>query len=558
MNERTWLAVALCCAVWFVYMTWFGPKPEIEDLQSPPSVAETTSPSGTSTEPTPTPTPTPTATSATTLTAGSGSQSPDWPIVNHFGRETEHMEVPSARYGLTRQGGHLTSVALRDYREGLGTDARFIHTVDPSRQATQVGVYFTHRDLKSFNDGEYQQSLSGNTLVFERSAAGTRVVKTIHLPEKGHFADFKVHVYPSPTMEGDLGFAVVPLGNQDSKSVADAPLEAWGIAYSQNESVTRKTLTELDHGFSLKQGTTQWISLGNRYFSTVYIPEGGFNPDVALLNQPGFSGVYARYPLQLKKGGTVQISGRFFSGPKEYDELKQVPSLSALIDYGMFSILAFPMLEVLRFFYRYVGNYGLAIILLTILVRVIFYPLSLKSFQSMKAMQKLQPQLNALKEKYKDDAQKFGQEQLALFRAHKVNPAGGCLPMLVQLPVFIALYALLSNSIELFHAPFFGWIQDLSSKDPFYVFPVLMGTSMFVQQKMTPAPGLDPTQQKVMLLMPVIFSFVMLSLPSGLTIYIFLSTLLGILQQWLMTREDKAKAVEIPVRTSETGAPEKR
>jgi YidC/Oxa1 family membrane protein insertase len=142
-----------------------------------------------------------------------------------------------------------------------------------------------------------------------------------------------------------------------------------------------------------------------------------------------------------------------------------------------------------------------------------------------------------LKEKYKDDAQRFGQEQMALFKAHKVNPAGGCLPMLVQLPVFIALYAVLGNSIELFHAPFFGWIQDLSARDPFYIFPVLMGISMFLQQRMTPAAGMDPTQQKIMHLMPVVFSFIMFNLPSGLTIYIFLSTILGVLQQYINNRE---------------------
>ena len=148
----------------------------------------------------------------------------------------------------------------------------------------------------------------------------------------------------------------------------------------------------------------------------------------------------------------------------------------------------------------------------------------------MKAMQKLQPQINALKEKHKDDPQRFGQEQMTLFKTHKVNPAGGCVPMLVQLPVFIALYAVLGNSIELFHAPFFGWIQDLSSKDPIYIFPVLMGISMLLQQKLTPAAGMDPTQQKVMMIMPVVFTFIMINLPSGLTIYIFLSTILGVIQ----------------------------
>jgi YidC/Oxa1 family membrane protein insertase len=164
--------------------------------------------------------------------------------------------------------------------------------------------------------------------------------------------------------------------------------------------------------------------------------------------------------------------------------------------------------------------------------------------KSMKEMQKLQPKIQALKEKYKDDQQKLNQEQMALFKAHKVNPAGGCLPMLVQLPVFIALYAVLGNSIELFHAPFFGWIQDLSTKDPFYVYPVLMGLAMLLQQKMTPNAGVDPTQQKMMYFMPVIFTFMMINLPSGLTLYIFVSTLLGVAQQ--MALKDKQNAIAQP------------
>ena len=157
----------------------------------------------------------------------------------------------------------------------------------------------------------------------------------------------------------------------------------------------------------------------------------------------------------------------------------------------------------------------------------------------MKAMQKLQPQITALKEKYKDDLQRFNQEQMALFKTHKVNPMGGCFPMLLQLPVFIALYAVLGYSIELFHAPFFGWIQDLSAKDPWYILPVLMGASMFGQQKMTTTAMMDPVQQKMMYFMPVIMTVFMVKLPSGLTLYIFLSTLLGIIQQLVVNREGK-------------------
>ncbi|MBM4304760.1 MAG: membrane protein insertase YidC, partial [Deltaproteobacteria bacterium] len=173
-----------------------------------------------------------------------------------------------------------------------------------------------------------------------------------------------------------------------------------------------------------------------------------------------------------------------------------------------------------------------------------FYPLTQKSMKSMKAMQKLQPKIAELKEKYKDDQKKLNEEQMALFKTHKVNPAGGCFPMLIQLPVFIALYAVLGNSIELFHAPFFGWIHDLSTKDPFYIYPVLMGIAMFLQQKMTPSAGMDPTQQKMMYFMPVIFTFMMINLPSGLTLYIFVSTILGVVQQ--VSMKDKQGVVPQP------------
>jgi YidC/Oxa1 family membrane protein insertase len=298
------------------------------------------------------------------------------------------------------------------------------------------------------------------------------------------------------------------------------------------------------------QGTTTWSGFGNRYFSTVLINESTINPDVVFTKGSDFTGVILRYPIVPKAGQKeVQFKFTVFSGPKDYAELSKYKGLKSLIDYGTFSFVAYPLLAVLKFFYRLIPNYGIAIILLTIAVRLVFYPLSAKSAQSMKAMQKLQPQLQALREKYKDDMTRFNQEQMALFKTHKVNPMGGCLPMLVQLPVFIALYAVLSNSIELFHAPFFGWIHDLSTKDPFYVFPILMGISMFIQQKMTPTAGMDPLQAKILLAMPVIFSFVMLNLPSGLTIYIFLSTVLGIVQQWLMNREPRNVAqASAPVR----------
>jgi YidC/Oxa1 family membrane protein insertase len=197
----------------------------------------------------------------------------------------------------------------------------------------------------------------------------------------------------------------------------------------------------------------------------------------------------------------------------------------------MLSVLAVPMLHTLQWFYKYIPNYGLAIIILTILIRLITFPLQWKSFKSMKKMQKIQPDLQKIREKYKDEPQKLQSETMELFKRAGANPLSGCLPLLLQMPFFFAIYKVLYSAVELVDAPFVAWIVDLSVKDPYYVLPVLMTISMFLQQKLTPQSTMDPTQQKVMLLMPIIFGFIMHSLPAGLVLYIFVSTIFGLLQQ---------------------------
>ncbi len=345
------------------------------------------------------------------------------------------------------------------------------------------------------------------------------------------------------------GNLIIPVGTAALQYDLNDPLKSWEVVSYQNESVVRTPYNDLKEE-KILQGSTEWISFGNRYFASALIHGSGINPDIGLVSNEKFSGGYLSYPLNLKPSQKeISIEILIYGGPKEYEELSKTKGLKQLIDYGMFSSIAYPLLVLLKFFNKFAHNYGIAIILLTLLVRAIFYPLSLKSYRSMKSLQKLQPQIAVLKEKYKEDKERFNREQLALFKAHKVNPAGGCLPMLVQLPVFIALYAVLGNSIELFQAPFFGWIKDLSTRDPYYIYPILMGISMFIQQKMTPTVGMDPMQAKMMLLMPVIFTFIMLNLPSGLTVYIFLSTILGILQQLAINKDSKKQEL-IPVKTA--------
>ncbi len=227
-----------------------------------------------------------------------------------------------------------------------------------------------------------------------------------------------------------------------------------------------------------------------------------------------------------------ELNGSLVFTKKSYDHLESLGSnLHLAVDFGILGIIAVPILRGLQFFYKYIPNYGIAIILLTLIIRLITFPLQWKSFKSMKQMQKIQPEITKIKEKYKDEPQKMQKETMALFKKAGANPLGGCLPMVAQMPIFFAFYKVLYAAVELVGAPFLGWINDLSVKDPYFVLPVLMSAVMFLQQKLNPSTSADPTQQKVLMFMPLIFGFIMKDLPSGLVLYICVSTIFGIIQQ---------------------------
>lgn len=286
------------------------------------------------------------------------------------------------------------------------------------------------------------------------------------------------------------------------------------------------------------------VSVGSQYFTQAFINHSEILPElkVNVVQNPKLATAQISYPVLT--GSDYLVSYSSFLGPKDVDLLKKVDSeLDNVIDFGFFSWIAKYILIFLKSIYAFVGNWGVAIILLTAAVRVLVLPFNIMSYKSMKVMQTLQPQMKAVREKYKDDQQRMNQEIMALMKSHKANPLGGCLPMLLQFPIFIALYQVLGHSIELYQAPFAFWIHDLSAKDPYYVLPVLMGVTLFVQQKITPNT-MDPAQAKVMMFLPLLFSFFMLSLPSGLTLYIFVSGVFGVLQQLYFM---KFNQVEEPV-----------
>ena len=245
-----------------------------------------------------------------------------------------------------------------------------------------------------------------------------------------------------------------------------------------------------------------------------------------------------------RRGGVDQPG--YYLGPKVKQELAKMPNnFMGAIRYGWFDIIAKPLIQFLHFLYGYTQDYGLAIILLTICIKILFWPLSQKSYKSMEQMKKIQPMMSQIREKYKDDREKMNAEMMHLYKTYKINPAGGCLPMLLQIPVFIALYQALLGAIELRHASFIAhipftdiaWLTDLSAKDPYYITPIIMGATMFLQQKMSSAPG-DPTQAKIMMFLPLIFTFIFLNFPSGLVVYWLVNNILSIFQQWLLTRKN--------------------
>ncbi len=314
-----------------------------------------------------------------------------------------------------------------------------------------------------------------------------------------------------------------------------------GVEYSPEDKYNKINFDDMQEAPLNKKVTGGWTAMIQHYFLAAWIPPAELpetfysryrpNPDRYTL------GMKTNASWRVAPGSEQRISNRLFVGPKLQDTLEAIaPGLELTVDYGVLTILAKPIYIVLKFIHDYlISNWGWAIIILTVIIKLAFYKLSEKSYRSMAQMRKLTPRIQQLKERYGDDRQKLGQAQMELFRKEKINPLGGCLPILIQMPVFIALYWVLLESVELRQAPWILWIRDMSTADPYFVLPVLMGISMFIQQKLNPAP-VDPIQARVMMMLPFIFTVFFAFFPSGLVIYWVVNNTLSIIQQWYITR----------------------
>jgi len=317
------------------------------------------------------------------------------------------------------------------------------------------------------------------------------------------------------------------------------------VYYNEVEKYTKYSFDDMEDEQLKLKSSGGWIAMIQHYFLSAWVP-----------NQEGNNLVYSisstkRYPSTytigmrtantvVTNGASAEFNSQFFVGPKLVERLEEIsPGLDLTVDYGVLTFLSKPLYWLLSFYHSYVGNWGLAIILLTFTIKAVFYKLSEASYRSMARMRKVAPRLKTLKERHGDDRQKMNQAMMELYKTEKINPMGGCLPMLVQIPVFIALYWALLETVALRQAPFILWIQDLSVMDPYYVMPVIMGISMFIQQRLNPAPP-DPIQAKVMMALPFVFTIFFAFFPAGLVLYWIVNNTLSIAQQYVITKRIEA------------------
>ncbi len=443
---------------------------------------------------------------------------------------------------FSSRGAALHSYELKKYFDDAGQHVVLLKspgTMAPlgigssaDLELAQMNFHIMGQDLK------LDSAKPSGTVVFLYSASGISVKRTYTFSSNTYRIDIKDEVSGLPGYWITLGSDVGLYGKKDDY------LSHVGPVLLKETDRVEFSPSNLDEPESYSQGL-KWIAQEDKYFFAALVPVTPV--DEARVWKENDSVLTAF----TGKTGTHQFI--LYAGPKEYDALKALNvGLEHIIDFGFFSIIALPLFWVLKLFYQLLGNYGWAIVLLTILVRIPFIPLVNKSQKSMKKMQDIQPRMAEIREKYKKDPQKMQQEMMQLYKTHKVNPIGGCLPILLQIPVFFALYKILLISIELRQAPFMLWIQDLSAPDTLFghlpaflpliggfaigPLPILMGATMLIQQKMTPT-SLDPTQNKIMMFMPIIFTFLFLNFASGLVLYWLMNNVFSIAQQFYVNRK---------------------
>lgn len=535
MEKRALLAFILSVAILTIWSYWFVPQPQSpvgEDRQAQP---QETAQSRTSTSQS---SPVPQASLPRTEQAQEALE-----------EKVVRVETPFYVALVGARGARVESWQLKRYKESLSPEAPPIELIQAEKGERALELAFEHPQWAGINNAVFgfdqdqisikepsQKSVLKAVLPLSQ---GGQVVKEFIFYGDRYSLDMKVSVCDSqgrPLVE-KLGLVL---------SYPASKVSSSSTSFSGPVALTSHGLEELGDLEKLagKPMEARWGGFAQQYFIFAAVPQAPGRHDLVLEKKDEKVSMSLWQGISAQQGCTYPF--RLYLGPKAIEDLKLAgEDLDRALHLGFFDVIARPLLLAMKFINDYTHNYGIAIIVLTIIIKLLFWPLTHKSYASMKEMQRIQPRIKQLRERFKNDREQLNREMMLLYKTHKVNPLGGCLPMLLQIPVFFALYKALLDSIELRHAPFIFWVKDLSAPDYLLHFPagvsffgiqgigplpLLMGASMVIQQKMTPTMG-DPTQTKVMMLMPVFFTFLFISFPSGLVLYWLINNVLSIVQQ---------------------------
>lgn len=450
------------------------------------------------------------------------------------------IETPLLSITMMDLGGGIKSVKLKKYKETIKDDKpkEIIENIKPYMYIPRVVKTSGHTLIDdgfnlSFDKVGLNIHDKPETITFTGTMAdGSKIKKSYTFYPDTYTFDLNIEVEGVETEKTQIDFAVITDTN-NSHYIFKGPFLFNGKKLEQFEKLEK----------NIEVGKTyKYAGLDDGFFAFIWIPKEETAPPLTIIKSE-------KIPILRISPEKTTTSATLFFGPKQTDILKSLNiKAEKIIDFGWFDVIAKPLVWGMNYSNKITHNYGIDIILLTILIKIIFYPLSLKSYKSMKEMQKLQPQIQKLREKYKNDKQKLNQEMMELYKRRKINPMGGCLPMIIQIPVFFALYKALSGAIELRHAHFLWWINDLSAPEDLFSFtvlgfnipirllPLIMGITQVIQQKMTPTSA-DPMQEKMMLLMPIIFTFLFWGFPSGLVLYWLVNNVISIGQQYYINKK---------------------
>jgi YidC/Oxa1 family membrane protein insertase len=450
-------------------------------------------------------------------------------------------------------GGTLTRVELVQHKDSRDRSKNFVLLGPGHRYEAQSGITGesgpNHRTVWKVEPGERTLAPGQDALEVRLTAPGRdglQVEKIYTFRRNSYVVDvtLKLHNPSAATVSTYAYFQLTHDGQPDAD--ADTLAQQFGAqsftgfaVFSEERKFEKVSASDIEEGSPghVRQADNGWLAFVQHYFVSAWLPAQGVQRDYVLEKRQ--DGTYAGrvlVPVSAPPGGTATASAPLYAGPQEQDRLEAAaPGLDLVVDYGFLAVIAWPLFWLLEKFHALSGNWGVAIILLTVLIKLVFFPLSAASYKSMAKMKLITPRLTKIRETYGHDRQKMNQAMMDLYKTEKINPLGGCFPILVQIPVFIALYWVLLAAIELRHAPFVLWIKDLSALDPYYVLPVLMTVTMVLQTRMNPTPP-DPVQAKVMKVMPFVFSIFFFFFPAGLVLYWLVNNILSILQQWQIQR----------------------